>query len=73
MTQKSYQVAGMTCAHCTAAVSREVSAVAGVRSVEVTLGAGEDPSAVIVASENDDDVSDRAVRAAVSEAGYEVL
>jgi copper chaperone len=60
----SYTVAGMNCAHCTAAVTEEVEQVSGVSAVEVDL----DTKLVIVRGE---DVSDDAVREAIREAGYE--
>jgi copper chaperone len=60
----SYTVAGMSCAHCTAAVTEEVEQVSGVSAVEVDL----DTKLVIVRGE---DVSDDAVREAIREAGYE--
>ena len=60
-----YSVTGMTCAHCVAAVSEEVGAVAGVRGVEVHLASGR----MLV---HGDGVSDTEVRAAVAEAGYDV-
>ena len=62
---RTYSVTGMTCAHCVAAVSEEVGAVAGVRSVEVDLASGR----MLVRG---DGVSDTDVRAAVAEAGYDV-
>jgi copper ion binding protein len=62
---RTYSVTGMTCAHCVAAVSEEVGAVAGVRSVEVDLASGR----MLV---HGDGVSDTDVRAAVAEAGYDV-
>jgi copper chaperone CopZ len=62
----TYSVAGMTCSHCVASVSEEVAAVAGVERVEVDLGSGR----LVVTGE---DVSADAVRAAVAEAGYEVV
>lgn len=65
MTQTlEYTVAGMTCDHCTAAVSEEVAGVEGVADVEVDLGTKK----VVVRGEG---VSDDAVRAAIEEAGYE--
>ena len=64
-SQRTYQVTGMTCSHCTDAVSREVAAVRGVASVQVDLGTG----TLLVEG---DDVSDEEVRAAVDEAGYAV-
>ena len=62
---RTYSVTGMTCAHCVAAVSEEVGAVAGVRSVEVDLASGR----MFV---HGDGVLDTDVRAAVAEAGYDV-
>jgi copper chaperone CopZ len=54
----------MTCGHCVAAVTREVSAVPGVTEVSVDLASG----LVSVSGAADD----AAVRAAIDEAGYEV-
>lgn len=65
MSEITYHVTGMTCGHCADAVTREVSAVDGVRSVDVTVDTG----AVVVHGE---DVDDEAVREAIDEAGYEV-
>ena len=62
----TYTVAGMTCSHCVASVSEEVAEVAGVEHVDIDLGAGR----LVVTGQ---DVSDDAVRAAVAEAGYEVV
>ena len=39
MSETTYTVTGMTCAHCAAAVTEEVSGVAGVESVEVSVEA----------------------------------
>jgi copper chaperone CopZ len=64
-TSRTYRVTGMTCQHCAAAVTEEVSAVPGVTSVEVDVPAG----TVVV---HGADVSDEGVRAAVDEAGYAV-
>lgn len=63
----TYTVKGMTCGHCVRSVTEEVSEVAGVSAVEVDLASGR----VTVSSEQP--VDDAAVRAAVSEAGYEVV
>ncbi len=65
MHESSYRVTGMTCAHCADAVTREVSGVPGVESVEVDVTGG----TVLVRGTQ---VSDEAVRAAVDEAGYDV-
>lgn len=64
MRELSYVVAGMSCAHCTAAVTEEVEQVTGVSAVEVDLGT----KRVVVRG---DGVSDDAVREAIREAGYE--
>jgi copper chaperone CopZ len=54
----------MSCAHCEAAITAEVSQVAGVASVDVDL----DGKQVVVRGES---LSDDAIRAAIDEAGYE--
>jgi copper chaperone CopZ len=57
----------MTCGHCVAAVTEEVSGVSGVTAVEVDLGSGRlDVTA-------DGPIDDAAIAAAVDEAGYEVV
>jgi copper chaperone len=63
---KTWLVTGMTCGHCVAAVTAEVSAVPGVTDVQVDLATGR----VVVTGEG---VSDDAVRAAVDEAGYDAV
>ena len=65
MASTLYSVTGMTCSHCSAAVTREVSGVVGVESVEVTVETG----AVVV---DGDHVDHDEVRAAIDLAGYEV-
>ncbi|HET9859589.1 MAG TPA: heavy-metal-associated domain-containing protein [Nocardioidaceae bacterium] len=65
MTDTTYTVTGMTCSHCADAVTSEVSEVAGVSSVDVTVETG----TVVVHGDN---IDDQAVRAAIDEAGYEV-
>ena len=64
--ERQYTVAGMTCAHCVAAVTEEVEQVDGVERVAVELDGGR----LEVAGEAFDDAS---IRAAVEEAGYEVV
>jgi copper chaperone CopZ len=56
----------MTCDHCVMSVREEVSEVAGVTEVAVDLASAQ----LTVAGEG---FSDEAVRAAVAEAGYEVV
>ena len=64
MDETIYRVPAMHCAHCEAAVTEEVGAVAGVDSVEVDL----DSKLVTVRGEALDDA---AIRAAIDEAGYQ--
>jgi copper chaperone len=64
MTTATYTVTGMTCGHCVAAVTQELSALPGVSAVDVELESGQ----VTVAS--DAPLADDDVRAAVDEAGY---
>ena len=66
-TSQSFEVEGMTCGHCVASVTEEISGLAGVEGVDVQLVAG-GRSKVTVASDAPLRVED--VRAAVSEAGY---
>lgn len=66
MTVATYHVTGMTCGHCVEAVTREVSDVPGVVSVDVDLAGG-------TVAVHGEDVSDRAVREAIDEAGYTVV
>ncbi len=61
---ETYTVTGMTCGHCVQAVTDEISALEGVRQVDVELTSG----AVTVVS--DDPLDQEAVAAAVDEAGY---
>jgi copper chaperone CopZ len=66
-TTVTYDVVGMTCAHCVHAVSQEVAALPGVSDVRVDLvPAG--TSRVHVTSDAALDPAD--VAAAVDEAGY---
>lgn len=69
MTTTTYSVTGMTCGHCTAAVTEELSKLSGVNEVTVDLNAG-GTSAVHVTSEAA--LDDAAVREAIDEAGYEL-
>jgi copper chaperone len=65
-TTKSYPVTGMTCGHCVAAVTDELTALDGVRDVSVDLQAG-GTSTVTVSS--DAPLTDEQVAAALDEAG----
>ncbi len=61
-----YSVPGVTCEQCRAAIVSEVGVVSGVESVDVDL----DAKVVTVVGR---EVSDEAVRAAIDEAGYDVV
>lgn len=65
-TTTTFTVTGMTCAHCVAAVTKEVSNLDNVRAVEVDLASG------AVTVQSDGPVDPVAFAAAVDEAGYEV-
>lgn len=62
-----YEVKGMTCGHCEGAVTQEISALPGVTSVQAVAATGR----VTVASKAP--LDEEAVRAAVDEAGYELV
>jgi copper chaperone len=69
-TTTRWIVTGMTCGHCEAAVRDEVGRLSGVTAVEVDLvPAGS--SVVTVTSDTAPD--DASVRAAVDDAGYELV
>jgi copper chaperone len=60
-----YSVPGVSCEHCRAAITKEVTAVSGVQSVEVDLTRK-------LVSVRGQDVDGAQVRAAIDEAGYDV-
>ncbi|MFD3932316.1 heavy-metal-associated domain-containing protein [Streptomyces sp. NPDC058614] len=62
-----YQVSGMSCGHCEGSVSGELSGIDGVSSVKAVAATGE--VTVVSAAALDED----AVRAAVDEAGFELV
>ena len=61
---------GMTCGHCVAAVTEELSEVPGVLNVEVILNSGATSKATVVTNT---ELDDNALRDAVSEAGFELV
>jgi copper chaperone CopZ len=63
----TFKVTGMTCGHCEGAVREEVSALEGVTAVDASAATG----LVTVTSAAEPD--EAAVRAAVDEAGYELV
>ncbi len=70
MSTQTFRVTGMTCDHCVHAVTEEVSALDGVEAVTIELVAG-GASSVLVTSASP--VSAEVMRAAVDEAGYELV
>jgi copper chaperone CopZ len=70
VTTTTIRVAGMTCDHCVHAVRSELGALPGVRTVDVELRAGQTSTVTVASAEP---LDDSAVRAAVDEAGYDVV
>ena len=66
-TATTYAVSGMTCEHCAAAVTAELKTIEGVQDVTVDLASGG------VTVRSDAPLDREAVRAAVDEAGYELV
>jgi len=67
MSEAVYSVTGMTCGHCESAVTKEVTTIPGVTAVTAEAKTG----LVTVASERP--LDDETIRAAVDEAGYELV
>jgi copper chaperone CopZ len=59
----TYEVTGMTCSHCAAAVTSEVQAIQGVTGVAVDVESGK-------VSVEGQGFTDEQIAAAVDEAGY---
>ena len=68
MTSKTLKVEGMSCHHCTEAVTRAVRALAGVQNVEVSLNK---KSAEVRYDETR--VSEEDLAKAIEEEGYSVV
>jgi copper chaperone CopZ len=66
-TATEYQVSGMTCSHCEQAITKEVSAIDGVTAVQADAQAG---TVTVTATR---EIAEAAIRAAVDEAGYELV
>ncbi|MGW2416855.1 heavy-metal-associated domain-containing protein [Streptomyces tubercidicus] len=63
----TYRVTGMTCGHCEGAVSAEIGELAGVSSVQAIAATG------LVTVTSKAPLDEESVRAAVDEAGYELV
>lgn len=70
MTTETVAVTGMTCEHCVASVTEEVSELPGVTDVAVALVPGGSSSVTVT---SDRPLDDEALRGAIAEAGYEVV
>lgn len=68
--REDFLVTGMTCGHCVASVTEELSGLAGVGSVDVALEAG---GTSVVTVESSEALDTDAVRAAIEEAGYALV
>ena len=62
-----FEVSGMTCAHCVASVTDELSALGGVERVDVDLAPGTASTVTVTA---DRPLTRDEIRAAVEDAGY---
>jgi copper chaperone len=70
LVREHYEVEGMTCSHCVASVSEELSSLVGVDKIDVRLNAG-GVSTVMITSSTPIPVDE--VRAAIREAGYTLV
>jgi len=68
-TETQYLVTGMTCNHCVASVTEELSELDGVDSVSVELNVGGQSRVTVTTSHP---VAQEAIHAAVTEAGYDL-
>ncbi|MDP4014131.1 MAG: cation transporter [Candidatus Nanopelagicales bacterium] len=66
----TYSVAGMTCGHCVGAVTDELKELGGVTDVIVDLNSGAVSSVNVTSAVP---LETEAVRAAIAEAGYELV
>jgi copper chaperone len=64
---KSIKIKGMSCQHCVMAATRALSALDGIKDVNVDLKSG------VATYEENKPVSSAEVAAAIKKAGYEVV
>ena len=67
MNTSDFIIAGMTCGHCVAAVSGEVSKIDGVTAVDIDLAEGR------MRVQSTTPIDHRDIAGAVDEAGYELV
>ena len=70
MIEQHYLVEGMTCSHCIASVTEEVSEITGVESVSVDLRVGGASDVTVLTSAP---VPLESIRVAITEAGYTLV
>ena len=63
--KKVLSINGMSCNHCVMAVKKALLSIEGIEEVEVNLAEGK-------ATINADEVSDKVMKEAIEDAGYEV-
>lgn len=68
MTNVTLKVEGMTCGHCKMAVEKALKSLSGVSQAEVNLAAKE-----VVVSYDAGQVELSAIKAAIEDAGYDVV
>jgi copper chaperone len=66
MSTQIFPITGLTCGHCVGAITSEVSAVAGVKDVQIDLVTG---GTSILSVTADTSITDAEVAAALDEAG----
>ncbi len=66
----TYNVKGMTCGHCVSSVTEEISELDAVTGVDVALDAA---GTSVVTVRSTAMLDDEKVRAAIDEAGYELV
>jgi copper chaperone len=66
MSTQIFPITGLTCGHCVGAITSEVSAVAGVKDVQIDLVTG---GTSILSITSDTSLTDSEVAAALDEAG----
>ena len=64
---ETYTVTGMTCSHCAASVTEEISGLEGIEMIDVDVDNGK------VTVKSHEPLDREAVKAAVDEAGYELV
>lgn len=72
MSTYQLEIKGLTCGHCVASVTEELSEIPEVSGVEVELNSGKEAISIATVTAAAD-LSDVALAAAVDEAGYELV